>query len=73
MSDVENKHSLLNDDIKVYLDFISLIKSKLKIDKTNITSKEINIDQLKNIIIKTKPSNLNSLVINKIKNGKEGD
>ena len=58
------------DNVKAYLDFISLVKSNPKIDKINISSKEINIDQLKNIIIKTKPSNLNSLVINKIKNGK---
>ena len=58
------------DNVKAYLDFISLIKSNPKIDKINISSKEINIDQLKKIIIKTKPSNLNSLVINKIKNGK---
>ena len=58
------------DNVKAYLDFISLVKSNPKIDKINISSKEINIDQLKKIIIKTKPSNLNSLVINKIKNGK---
>jgi len=58
------------DNVKAYLDFISLVKSNPKIDKINISSKEINIDQLKNIIIKTKPSNLNSLIINKIKNGK---
>ena len=57
-------------NIKVYLDFISLIKSKLKIHKTNISSKEIHIDQLKKIIIKTKPSNLNSLIINKVQKGK---
>tara|TARA_B100001175_G_scaffold158480_1_gene134284 strand:- start:187 stop:2379 length:2193 start_codon:yes stop_codon:yes gene_type:complete len=58
------------DNVKAYLDFISLIKSKPKISKINISSKEINIDQLKRIIIKTKPSNLNSLVINKVKSGK---
>ena len=58
------------DNVKAYLDFISLVKSNPKIDKINISSKEINIDQLKNIIIKTKPSNLNSLIINKIKKGK---
>ena len=58
------------ENVKVYLDFISLIKSKSKIDKINISSKEINIDQLKKIIIKTKPSKLNSLIINKVKNGK---
>ena len=57
-------------NVKAYLDFISLIKSKPKINKINASSKEINVDQLKKIIIKTKPSNLNSLVINKVKNGK---
>ena len=55
---------------KVYLDFYSLIKSKAKISKINISSEEVNIDQLKKIIIKTKPSNLNSLIINKVQNGK---
>ena len=55
---------------KVYLDFYSLIKSKSKIDKINISSEEIDIDQLKKIIIKTKPSSLNSLITNKVKNGK---
>ncbi len=57
-------------NIKVYLNFYSLIDSKSKIEKINVTSKEINIDQIKKIIIKTKPSNLNSLIINKIKDGK---
>ena len=57
-------------NIKVYLDFYSLIKSKSKINKINIFSKEVNIDQLKKIIIKTKPSNLNSLIVNKVQNGK---
>tara|TARA_B100001564_G_scaffold305248_1_gene274162 strand:- start:1215 stop:3407 length:2193 start_codon:yes stop_codon:yes gene_type:complete len=56
--------------VKAYLNFSSLIRSNAKIEKINISSKEVNIDQLKKIIIKTKPSNLNSLVINKIKNGK---
>tara|TARA_B100000965_G_C19575614_1_gene751203 strand:- start:788 stop:1921 length:1134 start_codon:yes stop_codon:yes gene_type:complete len=55
---------------KVYLDFYALITSKLKINKINLSSKEINIDQLKKIIIKTKPSSLNSLITNKVKNGK---
>jgi len=55
---------------KVYLDFSNLIKSNIKIKKVNLTSEEISIEQLKKIIIKTKPSNLNSLIINKIKNGK---
>ena len=56
--------------LKAYLDFISLIKSKPQINKINMSSREINIDQLKKIIIKTKPSSLNSLIINKIQKGK---
>ncbi len=58
------------ENVKAYLDFISLIKSKPKINKINILSREINVDQLKKIIIKIKPSSLNSLIINKVKNGK---
>ena len=57
-------------DIKVYINLISLLKSKVKINKINVSSEEINIDQLKKIIIRTKPTNLNSLIVNKIKNGK---
>ena len=58
------------EDVKVYLDFVSLIKSKPKIDKLDISLKEISINQLKKIIIKTKPSSFNSLITNKVKNGK---
>ena len=57
-------------NVRVYLDFTSLIKSKPKIDKIDISSKEFSIAQLKKIIIKTKPSSLNSLITNKVKNGK---
>ncbi len=56
-------------NVKAYLDFISLIKSKPKINKIDVNSESINIDQLKKLIIKTKPSNLNSLIINKVKSG----
>ena len=63
------KLNLPLENVKIYLDFISLIKSELKINKVNIISKEINIDQLKKLIIKTKPSSFNSIIYNKIKNG----
>ncbi len=56
--------------VKVYLNFHSLIRSKSKIDKIYIESKEIRIDQLKKIINKTKPSNFNSLVNNNLEDGK---
>ncbi len=57
------------DSVKVYLNFRSLIKSKPKIDKINLQTKKIDSDQLKKIILKTKPSNFNSIINNKIKKG----
>ncbi len=57
-------------EVKAYLDFISLLKSKPKINTINISSKELDINQLKRILSKTKPSSLNSLVTNRINNGK---
>ena len=57
------------DSVKVYLNFQSLIKSKPKIDKISLQTKQIDSDQLKKLILKTKPSNLNSIINNKVKNG----
>ena len=54
-------------NIKVYIDFISLIKSKPKIKKINLSLQELDIDQLKKIIIFIKPSNFNNLIRSKIK------
>ena len=56
-------------NLKVYLDLFSLLKSKIKITKINVLTNELNIDQLKKIILKTKPSNLNSIITNKVNNG----
>ena len=57
------------ENIKVYVNFLSLVRSNIRIDKVNITTKSIDINQLQKIMIKTKPSNLNSLIINKVKKG----
>ncbi len=64
----KNQNISINS-IKVYLDFVSLITSKPKINKVNILSKEINLDQLKNVLKKTKPSTLNSYIINQVNAG----
>ncbi len=58
------------ENVKVYLNIISLLKSKTKIEKIEVDSSEINIENFKKIILKTKPSNLNSFINNKISNGK---
>ena len=58
------------ENVKVYLNFISLLKSKVQIDKINVLSKEIDIKELKELMIKIKPQIFNSLIINKAESGK---
>ncbi len=57
-------------NIKVYIDFFSLLKSDLKIKKANLSLKELNINQLNKIASIIKPSNFKSIINNKIKKGK---
>mgnify|MGYP000906261848 CR=1 FL=1 len=61
---------ILVENIKVYTDFISLIKTNPKIRKINLDLNQLNIEQLKKISINLKPSNLTSFVNNKTKQGK---
>ncbi|MDC0902986.1 hypothetical protein OAS21_00815, partial [Pelagibacteraceae bacterium] len=46
--------------IKVYVNFVSIIKSNPKISKINLSLKEIDIQQLKKLSNIIKPSNLKS-------------
>ncbi len=57
-------------NIKVYVDFLSLFKSQPKIKKINIVSKELDILEINKLSLIIKPSNFKSLVNNKIKKGK---
>ncbi len=57
-------------NVKVYIDIISLITSKPKINKINITLNELNVDKLKKLSSTFKPSNLTSFINNKIKEGR---
>ena len=56
--------------IKVYVDFMSLLKSVTRIEKINLVFDQIDIDQLKKISVTFKPSNLTSFLNNKINSGK---
>ena len=57
-------------NVKVYIDFLSLLKSDPKIKKTNLILEELDISQLNKLSIIIKPSNFKSLLNNKIKEGK---
>ena len=56
-------------NIKVYMDFISLIKNDPKIKKINIIFNQLDISQLKKISKELKPSNTRSLIKNKLSKG----
>ena len=49
---------------------MSLIESNPKIAKINLSFKELDIDQLKDLLTTIKPSNFKSLINNKVKKGK---
>ena len=58
------------DNIKAYTDFSSLYKSNLKIKKISLSLEELNISQINKLSLLIKPSNLKSLLNNKIKKEK---
>ena len=57
-------------NIKVYVDFFSILKADLKINKINISLDELNYIQLKELSKFIKPSNFKNFLINKIKKAK---
>ena len=57
-------------NIKVYIDFASIIKSETNIKKIILVLNQLNIEQLKKIAKTLKPSNFTSFIYNKTKQGK---
>ncbi len=58
------------ENIKVYINFISLVRAKTEIEKIILSLNEINIKQIKELSSSFKPSTLKSFVNNKINQGK---
>ncbi len=65
-----NKLLIPAKNIKVYIDFLSLIKTDLKIEKINLTLDELDIVQLNKLSKFIKPSNFKNFLNNKIKSGR---
>ena len=61
--------SVPTKNIKVYIDFLSLLKSDTQIKKINLILKELDITQLKKLSVMIKPSNFKSILNNKVKEG----
>ena len=61
-------------DIKIYINFLSLIKSRPEIERAKVSSGKIEIENIKKLALRTKPSNFKSFILNNVKNGYiEGD
>jgi len=57
-------------NIKVYINFLSLIKAEPKIEKTSLILEEIDITQINKLSAIVKPSNFKSILNNNIKKGR---
>ena len=57
-------------NIKVYIEFIPLLKTKLEIKKLNVDLEDLDISELKKLSSIIKPSNFKSFINNKVKDGK---
>ena len=57
-------------NIKVYINFLSLIKAEAKIEKTSLILEEIDITQINKLSAIVKPSNFKSILNNNIKKGR---
>ena len=64
-----NNFSILTKDIKVYVDFISLLKQDLKIKKINLALEELDLIKMRKLSAIIKPSNLKSFLNNQILKG----
>ena len=56
--------------VDAYINLKSLLLGKPKIDKINIESNEIEVDEIKDIVKYQKPSNLKKFFLNEISKGK---
>ena len=58
------------ENIKLYIDFLSLLKAEPKIEKINLTLEELDIAQLSALSVIMKPSNLKTFLNNRHTQGK---
>ncbi len=57
-------------EFSVYLDFLSLFKKDPKIKKTLVMTEEVDILDFKKAVIRIKPSNFKSFILNNVQKGK---
>jgi len=61
-------------NLKIYLDFKSLIKTTPNVEKLEVSFNEMNIKEIKKLVLRRKPSNIKRFTLNNVNNGKiQGD
>ncbi len=58
------------EKIKIYINFLPLIKSDLEVNRIEVAIKEIEISTIQKLAVIIKPSNFKSFLLNNISNGK---
>ncbi len=61
--------SLPINELKIYVDFFSLIKNKPHISKTRMSFNELKFSEIKKLIVGAKPSNFKRFVLNNVSGG----
>ena len=55
---------------KIYFDFFTIFKKEPNIEGVNIVFDDLNISEIKQLILRTKPSNIKSFILNNVSGGK---
>ena len=56
--------------LKIYFDFFTIFKKEPNIEGVNIVFDDLNISEIKQLILRMKPSNIKSFILNNISGGK---
>lgn len=67
---IYEKVDLPISQLKIYLDFLSLIQSKLYVKRTIVFTDELSISDFQKLAVRIKPSNFKSFILNNISKGK---
>ena len=55
--------------LNIYFDFFSIFKKEIYINRTNILLDELKISDIKKLVVRAKPSNFKSFILNNISEG----
>ena len=66
---VYHKINLPIKNLDIFLNLSSVLKSKIEINKLNFTFNKFDLNKIKKLSVRSKPSNLKSFILNNVSNG----